>query len=90
MAFYDLSKTERVAVVADIHKNKMLDNLFLEDDYKIRQTVINAAGEIGKADFAAVQHIFDKGLFDTHHSPRNAVIGSIKKMGEVNPRPAAR
>jgi hypothetical protein len=26
-------------------------------------------------------------LFDKHHSPRNAVIGSIKKMGEVNPRP---
>jgi HEAT repeat protein len=64
---------------------KTLDNLLLEEDFKIRQTVINAAGEIGKRDFKIVQHIFDNGLFDTHHAPRNAVIGSIKKMGEVNP-----
>jgi len=61
-----------------------LDTLFHEDDPKIRQTVINAAGEIGKDDFAVVQHFFDKGLFDTHHSVRNAVIGSMKKMGERN------
>ena len=66
---------------------KALDKLLQEDDPKIRQTVINAAGEIGKKDFEVVQHIFDKGLFDKHHSPRNAVIGSIKKMGEVNPKP---
>jgi hypothetical protein len=49
--------------------------------------VINTAGEIGRKDFATVQYFFDKGLFDIHHSPRNAVIGSIKKMGEVNPTP---
>lgn len=66
---------------------KKLDKLLKEDDIKIRQTVINAAGEIGKKDFETVQHIFDKGLFDEHHAPRNAVIGSIKKMGEVNPKP---
>ncbi len=66
---------------------KTLDTLLLEDDFKIRQTVINTAGEIGKRDFNIVQHFFDKGLFDTHHAPRNAVIGSIKKMGEVNPAP---
>jgi 3-methyladenine DNA glycosylase AlkC len=65
----------------------ILDALLQKDDFKIRQTVINAAGEIGKKDFAVVQHIFDTGLFDTHHSPRNAVIGSVKKMGEVNPVP---
>lgn len=69
---------------------KTLDKLLPEDDPKIRQTVINAAGEIGKKDFEAVQHIFDKGLFDEHHAPRNAVIGSIKKMGEVNPKPVLR
>jgi len=63
----------------------MLDMLMQQDDFKIRQTVINAAGEIGKKDFESVQHFFDNGLFDKHHSPRNAVIGSIKKMGEVNP-----
>ena len=26
-------------------------------------------------------------MFDAHHSVRNAVIGSIKKMGEKNPKP---
>jgi len=66
---------------------KTLKSLSAEDNFKIRQTVINAAGEIGKHDFEIVQELFDKGLFDTHHSPRNAVIGSIKKMGEVNPVP---
>lgn len=66
---------------------KTLNALLQNDDFKIRQTVINAAGEIGKIDFAVVQHFFDTGLFDRHHAPRNAVIGSIKKMGEVNPQP---
>jgi hypothetical protein len=66
---------------------KTLDTLLQKEDFKIRQTVINAAGEIGKTDFKPVQHFFDTGLFDKHHSPRNAVIGSIKKMGEVNPKP---
>jgi hypothetical protein len=64
-----------------------LKALFTNDDFKVRQTVINAAGEIGKFDFQIVQQYFDIGLFDEHHSPRNAVIGSIKKMGEVNPIP---
>ena len=59
-------------------------------DHSIRQTVINAAGEIGKTDFEIVQGYFDTGLFDKHHAPRNAVIGSIKKMGEVNPVPVLR
>jgi hypothetical protein len=65
----------------------LLRRLMSENDFKIRQTVINAAGEIGKKNFEVVQEFFDTGLFDHHHSPRNAVIGSIKKMGEVNPVP---
>jgi hypothetical protein len=65
----------------------MLDDFLPNEDFKIRQTVINAAGEIGKKNFAVVKHFFDKGLFDPHHSPRNAVIGCIKKMAEVNPEP---
>lgn len=69
---------------------KTLDTLLQNEDFKIRQTVINAAGEIGKTDFKPVQHFFNTGLFDKHHSPRNAVIGSIKKMGEVNPQPVLR
>ena len=53
----------------------------------IRQTVVNAAGEIGKFHFNKIQHFMDTGLFDHHHQVRNAVIGSIKKMGERNPIP---
>ncbi len=66
---------------------KLLDFLLKEEDFKIRQTTINAAGEIGKKEFEIVKHFFDKGLFDLHHSVRNAVIGSVKKMGEVNAKP---
>ena len=54
---------------------------------KVRQTTINAAGEIGKTDFDKVVSFFDKGLLDEHHSVRNAVIGSLKKMVEKNPEP---
>ncbi|WP_315822669.1 hypothetical protein [Paraflavitalea speifideaquila] len=103
MAFYDLPKHERMAVVEDIqqqvlqelrkpppaktvlffqdedtyirksaylsvgriyaaHENlrkaiiTMLEGLLLAANFKIRQTAINAAGEIGKVDFAVVQH----------------------------------
>lgn len=66
---------------------QVLDTLLKEKDPKIRQTTVNAAGEIGKSDFEVVKHFFDTGLFDQHHSVRNAVIGSMKKMGEKNPKP---
>jgi HEAT repeat protein len=65
----------------------ILEKLLMEDNAHIRQTVVNAAGEIGKTDFDIVKHFFEKGLFDEHHSVRNAVIGSIKKMSEKNPKP---
>lgn len=65
----------------------ILERLLEHTDFKVRQTIINAAGEIGKQLFEPVQVIFDKSLFDPHHSPRNAVIGSVKKMSEVNPVP---
>lgn len=65
----------------------LLDALFKSDNEKVRQTTINAAGEIGIREFEPVEHFFDNGLFDEHHSVRNAVIGSIKKMGEKNPGP---
>lgn len=57
------------------------------NNYYIRQTVINAVGEIGKKNFAIVQDFFEYSLFDEHYAVRNAVIGSIKKMAEVNPIP---
>ena len=58
-----------------------------EQDFKIRQTAVNAAGEIGKREFERVRYFFDTGLFDAHHAVRNAVIGSVKKMGAINPEP---
>ena len=65
----------------------LLKKLLKEDHHHIRQTAINAAGEIGKKNFELVESFFDTGLFDEHHTVRNAVIGSIKKMGEKNPKP---
>lgn len=64
-----------------------LKALFNSEEEKIRQTVVNAAGEIGKFHFDKVQSFFDEGLFDEHHSVRNAVIGSVKKMSEKNSVP---
>lgn len=64
-----------------------LIHLLSAKDFRVRQAVINAAGEIGKTDFEKIESIIEKGLFDERHSPRNAVIGSLKKIGEKNPGP---
>lgn len=64
-----------------------LELLLLNPSYYVRQTSINAAGEIGIRSFDTIVSFMDKGLLDEHHSVRNAVIGSIKKMGEKNPVP---
>lgn len=66
---------------------KQLGKFLKDENEKVRQTVVNAAGEIGKFHFDKVQHVFDTALFDEHHSVRNAVIGSVKKMSEKNPVP---
>jgi len=134
MSFYDLSKEDRLLLVAkmaqriesDIQKNtrtniltyfsdedtyirksayialgriykaniplqKSILNLLYEllksTNEKVRQTVVNAAGEIGMQDFKPIEKFMETGLFDMHHSVRNAVIGSIKKMSEKNPQP---
>lgn len=65
----------------------ILKEVISSEDELIRQTVINAAGDIGKFHFDKVQEFMENGLFDKHHRVRNAVIGSIKKMGEKNPVP---
>ena len=134
MAFYDLSKEERLRVVKKINANilanlkketqkhilnyfsnedtyirktaylaigkiykteedlqtailNLIEKLFLFENEKVRQTSINAAGEIGMKDFSPIENLMKRGLFDKHHSVRNAVIGSIKKMSEKNPKP---
>ena len=66
---------------------QLLKDLLTVKNARVRQTAINAAGEIGLKEFELVESIFDTGLFDEHHSVRNAVIGSMKKMGEKNPSP---
>jgi HEAT repeat protein len=62
----------------------IISNFLEEPEFRIRQTAVNAAGEIGIKNFEPVECIFDKALFDEHHSVRNAVIGSVKKMGNKN------
>ena len=78
---YKMDKQLRDRIVRE------LDRLLENENEKVRQTAVNAAGEIGMVDFDVVEHIMEKGLFDAHHSVRNAVIGSVKKMGEKNPAP---
>lgn len=137
MSFYDLTKDERVALVADIQyhllkgvrtktlhsfieygsdddtyirkaayqaigriystenalrKNTLsqLQHLQNHSNELVRQTVVNAAGEIGMFHFERVDQFFDTALFDEHHRVRNAVIGSIKKMGQKNSKPVLR
>jgi len=63
---------------------KLLNSLMENNDEKVRQTVINAAGEIGIFSFGAIEHLLEKGLTDVHHKVRNAVIGSLKKMSAKN------
>lgn len=90
-----IRKTGYLAIgkIYNQHKNLqakiivILSELLKEEDAKIRQTCINAAGEIGMKDFKIVETFFDIGLFDKHHSVRNAVIGSVKKMSQKNPKP---
>jgi len=64
---------------------KQLEIFMHSESERIRQTVVNAAGEIAMNDFAPVEHLFDMGIGDSHHSVRNAVQGSLKKSGEKNP-----
>jgi HEAT repeat protein len=84
---------QAVGKIYQAHKNlqpyalDMLEQLAKHENEKTRQTAVNAAGEIGISHFAPIQHIMEQGLFDAHHSVRNAVIGSMKKMGEKNPVP---
>lgn len=65
----------------------LMDTLYKSENQNIRQTVINAVGEIGMREFEITERFFDAALFDPHHKVRNAVIGSVKKMGEKNPIP---
>jgi hypothetical protein len=75
---------ENIAPEADVIK--MLELLIKSKSEKIRQTVINAAGEIAIKNFPLVEHLFETGITDAHHTVKNAVQGSLKKSGEKNPK----
>ncbi|WP_420601540.1 HEAT repeat domain-containing protein [Flagellimonas sp.] len=85
--YLSIGKIHKTTKIPLSNITSLLDKLLQSDNEKVRQTTINAAGELGKTHFEAVVRFFDIGLFDEHHSVRNAVIGSIKKMGEKNPKP---
>jgi 3-methyladenine DNA glycosylase AlkD len=66
---------------------RISEKLLTNENEKIRQTIVNCLGEIGKIDARNVLDFFEIAIHDEHHSVRNAVIGSLKKMGQVNPEP---
>src|SRR5687768_9243873 len=63
--------TKKELQPANLH---VLEDLAQHTNEKVRQTAINAAGEVGIIDFAPIESLMEKGLFDVHHSVRNAVI----------------
>ena len=83
-------QTGRLYFKAQNYKQQLLERLFdylQHPDFKVRQTAVNAGGEIGMKEFAPIHAMLDMALFDAHHSVRNAVIGSVKKIGQKNPKP---
>ena len=80
--FYDLLKPERIKLVSKI-SNDISTGLNTDRLKKIMVHFGNTDTYIRKSAYISVGRIY----VDKHHSPRNAVIGSIKKMGEVNPEP---
>lgn len=62
-----------------------LEQLYDNTDEKVRQTIIYACGEIAGIDFSAIENLLTKGMYDPHHSVRNAFIGSLKISGNKNP-----
>lgn len=86
-AYLTMGKLYRTTKKTQTKILEILETLLKSDNPKVRQTTINAAGEIGMQNFEIVRYFFDIGLFDNHHSVRNAVIGSLKKMGAKNPIP---
>ena len=89
-AYLAVGKTYRAYPDLQAQLLKILKALLNEKQASIRQTAINAAGEIGLQDFESVEFFFNAGLFDTNPIVRNAVIGSLKKMSQKNHIPVLR
>lgn len=58
--------------------------LMRDPSERVRQTVVYTAGEIAVRDVTTVRKILELGLYDNHHSVRNAVIGALKNAGNKN------
>lgn len=74
---------DRTSIKKILH---ILNELYLEESFRIRQSVIYSCGEIAIYDFKSVEDLISKGIMDKHHSVRNAVIGALKKSGDKNPK----
>jgi len=64
----------------------MLEHLSGDGRAHVRQSAVNACGEIATSDFASVSHIFERALRDERHEVKNAVQGALKRAGEKNPK----
>lgn len=75
--------------IPSLQKNilEKMQTLFKSPDELIRQTVVNALGEVGKQDAEKALPTVEMAMTDEHHIVRNAVIGSLKKMGNWNSVP---
>lgn len=63
---------------------KLMDRFIHDENEKIRQTIVYTAGEIGCYDFDTAEKYIEAGLFDPHHSVRNAATGALKVAGNKN------
>jgi hypothetical protein len=61
----------------------ILHEMLQNKNEKIRQTAIYTTGEIG--DLRIISDMLEYGLHDSHCSVRNAVIGSLKVLGQKDP-----
>ncbi len=67
------------------HILEIARDMLTNDDEKIRQTAIYTLGEIG--DVEKIAPLLERGLNDSHHAVRNAVIGALKQLGRKYPSP---
>ncbi|MCA9386204.1 HEAT repeat domain-containing protein [Candidatus Dojkabacteria bacterium] len=84
LAIRDIIKNKELKVDLVIPELVKIKN---NDNELVRQTVVNALGEIGIFQPDQVMAYIEEAMFDEHHKVRNAVIGTLKKIGEKQPKP---
>ncbi len=86
LAYLAIGNAYKKQIVSLIDIMILLETLYNSSNTHTRQTTIYACGEIALFDFEAVKPLLIKAISDSHSSVRNAVIGSLKKSGEKNPK----